>query len=160
MMGSDSTSKPNKQVATISLMELHRRLPAYERREFTWRIGGEAAKHRIAAEDLRIRGMFVLTISVVLMYFGFKLRVPPVWAVGLSVYVFAGYCICRACVETARGRRATGRALGVKINRKLPPPPNTKAHYLAWCKKYGLQPYPFRPPDSTTDVSDTPAPSP
>jgi hypothetical protein len=79
---------------------------------------------------------------------GVKLGSQATWVAGAVVYVACLYCIVRGWNEMMRTRRAISRALGITINRHDPPPPNRVTHYLAWCEKYNLEPYPFRPTDS------------
>jgi hypothetical protein len=87
-------------------------------------------------------------IGFVLVLVGVKIGFQAIWLTGVVAYAFAVCSIALTYIEVKRERRAISQALGVCINRKNPPPPNTKAHYLAWCEKHGLKSYPFRPPDT------------
>ena len=116
--------------------------------EWTWRVGSEAAAHRMATSRWTVRIWVAGVLAFVLVLVGAKESVPTISIMGGIVYAGASYCIFRAWVEMLRTRRAISRSLGISIRfRSNPPPPNRKAHYIAWCKKYGVQPYPFRKPN-------------
>jgi hypothetical protein len=137
--------KTNSQVRTALTVLKRRSLRDFWFQEWSQRAGAEAASHKLAASDWRIRTWLLGGGGWVLVYAGIKLDLAALWILGVVVYALCLYAMSRMLSESARARREIGAALGVTISRKFPPPPNTVAHYLAWCEKHGLKPYPFGP---------------
>jgi hypothetical protein len=149
-----AATKAHRRAATVPSIRQRRGFRAWELKEWSWRIGPEATAHRIAKSHWINRGWFSTVIGFVLVLAGVKLGLQAMWLAGIVAYAFAVYCVVWTCLEVTRERRAVSLALGVRINRKTPPPPNKQARYLAWCENHGLQPYPFRPPDSPPDLRE------
>jgi hypothetical protein len=133
-----------KVTAVLSILKRHS-LRELELMEWTRRVGPEAASHKAAASDWRIRTWLLEVVGFGLLYVGFKLGAQAIWIAGFIALALCLYAMNRMLSESARARREIGAALGVTISRKFPPPPNTGPHYLAWCEKHGLKPYPFGP---------------
>lgn len=116
------------------------------RQEWMWRVGPDAAAHRIAVSRWTIRTWSLGVLGFVLVLVGAKTGSAPIWIAGVVVYVVGGYSIVRTWTEVVRLRRAISRTLNIPIRfRSNPPPPNRRSNYLTWCEKYKLKPYPFRP---------------
>ena len=137
--------KANSQVRTALTVLKRRSLRDFWFQEWSQRAGAEAASHKLAASDWRIRTWLLEVVGFGLLYVGFKLGAQAIWIAGFIALALCLYAMNRMLSESARARREIGAALGVTISRKFPPPPNTGPHYLAWCEKHGLKPYPFGP---------------
>jgi len=115
-------------------------------RGWTWRIGGEAAGHRIAFDTWMIRAGSVSIVGFLLAITGGMIHQPMVWGLGLAVLVVWPILFAFAAVELRRLNKAIRSALGIRIDmRSHPGPPRGSDRYVAWCCRYGLQPYPFKP---------------
>ena len=127
--------------------------------EWTWRVGPEAAAHRIATSRWTIRTWFLGLLGFVLVLVGAKSGSTPTWLAGVAVYVVGVCSVVRTWVELVRSRRAISRTLGIPIKfRSNSPPPNRRSNYLAWCDKYRLSPYPFRPSNAVVKEAAHPVP--
>jgi hypothetical protein len=119
-------------------------------RSWSWRIGTEAAIHRIALDTWMIRGGIVSIVGFSLAIAGGISDQPIIWGVGLVVLATWPIIYVRAALELRRMNRAISSTLGVPIGvRSHPGPPLAAEKYRAWCRKNGLEPYPFKPKEET-----------
>jgi hypothetical protein len=146
-MAGDALPRPGTgQDAALPHSERKPSIRELELEEWTWRIGPEAAAHKLATNRWSFRTWLCGAMGFVLAFAGIKVGTQPIWIAGVVAYAASIYCMYRGWTEVTRTRQAIRKSLGVPVNRHHPPPPNRVAHYLAWCKKYDLPPYPFRPP--------------
>lgn len=117
------------------------------RQELTWRMGPEAAQHRLAMTRWSSRCWLLQVVGCGLVLSGVAASAVAIWITGATVYYLGGYCAYRSIVEMIRWRRAASKALGINIKfpNGTPAPPSKPERYLAWCESHNLHPYPFRP---------------
>ena len=122
----------------------------------TWQVGPEAASHLIASIQWNFRSSVFLCIGAILIYLKGIATLTPTLIVGIIFCIVGGYCIVLMFKEKHQWRRSASRALSIdppfrgRTTKKMvaqgiiPYPPPLRSAYIAWCEKYGQQPYPFR----------------
>lgn len=129
-------------MAAASVVELMRR-------EWTWRIGAEAAEHHVRWWKYRTAIPLLVIMGVALIGFGFheqNLR----WLIAVAVVPYLGgfLCLALSSVELSRQSKAACEALGLPVAsraaRRTVRFPAARSAYLRSCERHGLQPYPFK----------------
>ena len=106
------------------------------------RVGPEAAGHRVNNYRCLNRGWVALVIGFLLVLSGGIGHQQIVFFVGWIGFIIWGIFYVLSWRELALWRRALISALGpIKDFPRVPP--RSPEKYLAWCRKNGLQPYPF-----------------
>lgn len=95
-------------------------------------------------------GVAISLVGLAMSIAGARGHLFPLLAVGLVLFPGVDViCIVVAGVELGRTHKAASEALGVRVGwrAKVPMPPKEHEHYVRWCEKYRMPPYPFRQPD-------------
>jgi len=114
--------------------------------EWTWRIGEEAATHRIEYYKCQNRGWIASVIGFVLILIGGFNNIPAVVGLGIAALGIWLVFNMKTWIEIVRMHRSASTALGIRLGMRSFPPRDVD-RYRAWCSENGVQPYPFKPRD-------------
>ena len=114
------------------------------RTEFTNRFGSTAADYRVRSRLLGRIGLPLAGVGLAVLIVGASMHSRVVVYIAIGMFFATVGVAFAANYAQAKFRKAAGAALGIRITIQGAPP-DAPAAYMTWCKKRGLEPYPFRP---------------
>ena len=121
------------------------------RREWTWRVGAQAAEHHVRAWKYQMASSAFLIPAAFLFWSGLYFHLPALLLVSIVPYLAVFTCLTMSGVELRRQHNASCDALQLPRKSRAVRFPNRNSMYLVFCQRKHLQPYPFKPRDGMQD---------
>ena len=121
------------------------------RREWTWRVGAQAAEHYVRVGKYQIAAVTAFIPALLLFNAGLYFHSPALLLVSIAPYLAMFTCIVMSGVELRRLHNISCDALQLPRKSRAVRFPGRNSMYLVFCRRYHLQPYPFKPRDGMQD---------
>ena len=121
------------------------------RREWTWRVGAQAAEHHVRWWKYQMAAALLLIPAIALEVLALSLHAIALGLMSMAIFFSIITCMVMGGVEMRRQHNASCDALNLPKGSRDVRFPTQSSFYLKICERRKMQPYPFKPKDGMQD---------